>query len=79
MSKNALKFKFIWKRMKIETQTGYFLVAIIYSGQSLDFRTSHILAKFIVQSRWQRAYISLTLGPLPLKVGWPYILEAKGG
>jgi hypothetical protein len=55
MSKNALKFEFVWKSLNIETQTGYFLISIIYSGQSLDSKNSKILAKFIVQSRWQRA------------------------
>jgi hypothetical protein len=38
MSKNALKFEFAWKSLKIETQTGY-LISIIYSGQSLDSKT----------------------------------------
>jgi hypothetical protein len=36
MSENALKFVFEWKNLNIETQTGYFLISIIYGGQSLD-------------------------------------------
>ena len=55
MSKNALKFKFVWKILNIETQIVYFLISIIYSGQSLDSKTNLTLAKFNVPSEWQGA------------------------
>jgi hypothetical protein len=53
MSKYGLKLEFLWKGLKIQTQTGYFLISI--SRQSLDFRTSPTLAKFNVTSEWQEA------------------------
>jgi hypothetical protein len=65
MSKNALKFEFVWKNLNIETQIDYFLISIIYSGQSLDYRTSLTLAKFNVPSEWQRAQSQRFLRPLP--------------
>jgi hypothetical protein len=37
----------------IETQTGYFLISIIYSGQSLVSKNSLTLAKFNVPFQWQ--------------------------
>jgi hypothetical protein len=38
--KNALKYEFVWQILNIETQTGYFLISIIYSGKSLDSKNS---------------------------------------
>jgi hypothetical protein len=55
MSKNTLKFEFVWKSLKVETQTGYFLISIIHSGQFLDSKTSLTLAKFNVPSEWKGA------------------------
>ena len=55
MSKNALNFEFLWKSLKFEAQTGYFLISIIYSGQSLDSKTNLTLAKFNVPSESQGA------------------------
>ena len=65
MSKNALKFEIVWKSLNIETQSGYFLISIIYSGQSLDSKTNLSLAKFNVPSQWQGAQNQQVLRPLP--------------
>jgi hypothetical protein len=67
MSKNTLKIEFVWKSLKIQTKAGYFLIFIIYSGQSLDSKTSLTLAKINVPSdcEWQRAQSQLFLRLLP--------------
>jgi hypothetical protein len=43
MSKNTLKFEFVWKTLNIETQI------------DLDSKTNFTLAKFNVPSEWQGA------------------------
>jgi hypothetical protein len=45
MSKNALKFDFVWKILKLKPKLAIFLISIIYSGQSLgSTRTRRIFS-----------------------------------